>query len=88
MDDILEAVPEDKTILTYCTGGIRCRKTNAYIKQRKGFKNVVSLKHGIIGYQRWARSTEAESAFQGSNFIFNRSRFPRKDDGDTDVPEQ
>ena len=74
--------------MTYCTGGIRCRKTNAYIKQRKGFTNVVSLKHGIIGYERWAQAAGVESAFRGTNFIFNRSRFPSQEEGDGKNPEQ
>lgn len=53
LDRLLEDVPRDQTILTFCTGGIRCRKTNAYIRQKKGYENVISLKHGIIAYDRW-----------------------------------
>ena len=32
---------EDKNLLMYCTGGIRCEKASAYYKH-KGFKNVRS----------------------------------------------
>ena len=38
---------EDKKLLMYCTGGIRCEKASAYFKH-KGFKNVYQLEGGII----------------------------------------
>ena len=52
LDSILENRPKDVPILTYCTGGIRCIKTNAYIEQKLGFTNVNRLKGGIISYAR------------------------------------
>src|SRR5690606_39305339 len=42
---------EDKNLLMYCTGGIRCEKASAYFKH-KGFKNVYQLEGGIIEYAR------------------------------------
>lgn len=82
LDKVLDGVPADKPILTYCTGGIRCRKTNAYIKQKKGFANVVSLKHGIIGYNRWLNEKkpagEVQSVWVGENYIFDRSKLNNK----------
>ena len=38
--------------MTYCTGGIRCVKINAYLEQRLGFRNVHRLQGGIIAYAR------------------------------------
>lgn len=38
----------------FCTGGIRCVKVGAYLKQELGFEDVRRLEHGIIGYERWA----------------------------------
>ena len=38
---------EDKNIVMYCTGGIRCEKASAWYKHR-GFKNVHQLEGGII----------------------------------------
>ena len=42
---------EDKKLVMYCTGGIRCEKASAYYKH-KGFKNVFQLEGGIIEYTR------------------------------------
>ena len=33
----------------FCTGGIRCEKSTAYLKS-KGFKYVYHLKSGILNY--------------------------------------
>lgn len=52
LDEILENVPKDAPVMTYCTGGIRCVKINAYIEQKLGFKNVSRLKGGIVSYAR------------------------------------
>jgi UPF0176 protein len=40
---------KDKTIVTFCTGGIRCEKLTAYMKQ-EGFSNVKQLHGGILTY--------------------------------------
>ena len=42
---------EDKNIVMYCTGGIRCEKASAWFKHR-GFPNVHQLEGGIIKYAR------------------------------------
>ena len=39
-----------KTLLMYCTGGIRCEKASALLRS-KGFKNVYQLHGGIAAYQ-------------------------------------
>jgi UPF0176 protein len=39
----------DAPILTYCTGGIRCEKLTAYMKN-VGFSNVYQLHGGIVSY--------------------------------------
>ena len=59
IDNILKDKPKDTPILTFCTGGIRCIKTNAYITQKLGFENVNRLQGGIISY---ARELEASSS--------------------------
>ena len=48
---------EDKNLLMYCTGGIRCEKASAYFKH-KGFKNVFQLEGGIIEYARQVKEQE------------------------------
>jgi len=40
---------KDKTILTYCTGGVRCEKLTAYMLS-EGFEHVAQLHGGIITY--------------------------------------
>ncbi|TYR78618.1 rhodanese-related sulfurtransferase [Priestia megaterium] len=40
---------EDKKVLTYCTGGIRCEKFSGWLLQ-EGFKDVSQLHGGIVTY--------------------------------------
>lgn len=61
---------EDKNLLMYCTGGIRCEKASAYFKH-KGFKNVYQLEGGIIEYTRQIKAEGLESKFIGKNFVFD-----------------
>ena len=61
---------EDKNLLMYCTGGIRCEKASAYFKH-KGFKNVFQLEGGIIEYTRQIKEEKVESKFIGKNFVFD-----------------
>jgi UPF0176 protein len=61
---------EDKNVLMYCTGGIRCEKASAYFKH-KGFKNVFHLKGGIIQYAHEIKEQGIKSKFIGKNFVFD-----------------
>ena len=61
---------EDKNLLMYCTGGIRCEKASAFLKH-KGFKNVYQLEGGIIEYTRQIKAEGLESKFIGKNFVFD-----------------
>mgnify|MGYP001238450851 CR=1 FL=1 len=70
---------EDKNLLMYCTGGIRCEKASAYFKY-KGFKNVYQLKGGIIEYARQVKNQELENKFVGKNFVFDERRGERISD--------
>lgn len=53
LDELLVDIPKDQRVLTFCTGGIRCVKVNAYLKQKLGLHNIGRLKKGIIGYEQW-----------------------------------
>ncbi len=66
----LEAHKEDKNLLMYCTGGIRCEKASAFFKH-KGFKNVYQLEGGIIEYTRQIKEQKLPSKFIGKNFVFD-----------------
>lgn len=61
---------EDKKIVMYCTGGIRCEKASAYFKH-KGFKDVNHLHGGIIQYAKEIKEQGLESKFRGINFVFD-----------------
>ena len=61
---------EEKKILLYCTGGIRCEKASAYLKHH-GFKNVNQLYGGIIEYARQVKLRGLQSRFKGKNFVFD-----------------
>jgi UPF0176 protein len=61
---------EDKKILMYCTGGIRCEKASAYFRH-KGFKDVNHLRGGIIQYAKEVKEQHLESKFKGINFVFD-----------------
>ena len=66
----LQDFKEDKNLLMYCTGGIRCEKASAYFKHQ-GFKNVFQLEGGIIEYTRQIKEENIESKFIGKNFVFD-----------------
>ena len=67
---------EEKNILMYCTGGIRCEKASAYFKH-KGFKKVFQLEGGIIEYARQIKSEDLENKFLGKNFVFDERKGER-----------
>jgi len=64
---------EDKNLVMYCTGGIRCEKASAYFKH-KGFKKVYQLEGGIIEYARQVKNQGLENKFVGKNFVFDERR--------------
>lgn len=70
---------EDKKLVMYCTGGIRCEKASAYYKH-KGFKNVYQLEGGIIEYARQVKEQGLENKFYGKNFVFDHRRGERISD--------
>lgn len=70
INDQLQDHKEDKNLLMYCTGGIRCEKASAYFKHQ-GFKNVYQLEGGIIEYTRQIKEEGIKSKFIGKNFVFD-----------------
>lgn len=73
IEEELKSNKNDKNLLMYCTGGIRCEKASAYYKH-KGFKNVFQLEGGIIEYTRQVKSEGLENKFIGKNFVFDHRR--------------
>lgn len=79
IEDDLKDHKEDKNLVMYCTGGIRCEKASAYFKH-KGFKNVYQLEGGIIEYTRQVNDAQLENKFMGQNFVFDDRRAERISD--------
>ncbi len=67
---------KNKKLLLYCTGGIRCEKASAYLKN-EGFENVYQLYGGIINYAHEVRAKNLLSKFKGKNFVFDERRAER-----------
>ena len=57
-----------RKIAMYCTGGIRCEKSTAYLREL-GFDHVYHLKGGILNYLE--QVPENESLWQGECFVFD-----------------
>ena len=55
-------------IAMFCTGGIRCEKSTAYLKEQ-GFEEVYHLQGGILKYLE--EVPENESLWQGECFVFD-----------------
>lgn len=79
IEDQLKEHKEDKNLVMYCTGGIRCEKASAYYKH-KGFKNVYQMEGGIINYFRQVNEEGLENKFLGKNFVFDERRAERISD--------
>ena len=58
----------DKKVAMFCTGGIRCEKSTAYLKEQ-GFDEVYHLQGGILKYLE--EVPEAETMWQGECFVFD-----------------
>jgi UPF0176 protein len=58
----------NKKVAMFCTGGIRCEKSTAFLKQQ-GFEEVFHLEGGILKYLE--EVPEAETLWQGECFVFD-----------------
>ncbi len=57
---------KDKTVLTVCTGGVRCEKASGYLKT-KGFNDVYQLQDGIVTYME----KYPNKGFKGKLYVFD-----------------
>jgi UPF0176 protein len=60
---------KNKTVVTYCTGGIRCEKASAYMVER-GFNDVYQLNGGIVNFINQFPDTY----WEGGMFVFDERR--------------
>ncbi len=57
-----------KKVAMFCTGGIRCEKSTAYLKEQ-GFEDVYHLEGGVLKYLE--EVPEQETMWQGECFVFD-----------------
>ncbi len=69
-DHLAQWQAEHKTIAMYCTGGIRCEKTTAWLAD-KGVQ-VYQLEGGILNY--FKEIPDAEQDYEGTCFVFDERR--------------
>lgn len=58
-----------REVLMYCTGGIRCERASAYIKQNTDCQQVYQLKGGI---HKYLEELGPESLYEGKLFVFDK----------------
>lgn len=58
---------KEKDVVTYCTGGVRCEKASAYLREQ-GFKKVRQLHGGIHEYGEKVGG----KYFEGEMFVFDK----------------
>ena len=59
---------QHKKVAMFCSGGIRCEKSTAYLKEQ-GFEEVYHLKGGILKYLEVV--PEEQTLWQGECFVFD-----------------
>ncbi len=64
--DKLDPALKDKTVVVFCTGGIRCEKAAPYMQQQ-GFQHVYQLEGGILTYFEEC----GRAHYHGDCFVFD-----------------
>lgn len=68
LDRNLDEKNKEQPIAMFCTGGVRCEKSTALLKQ-KGYKNVYHLKGGILQYLEDTKNNKG--LWEGNCFVFD-----------------
>lgn len=68
---VVESLKEfkDTTVVTYCTGGIRCEKASAYMREQ-GFKDVYQMDGGILNFIL----KYPDTYWEGGMFVFDERK--------------
>ena len=74
---------EGKTVVSFCTGGIRCEKAALYMHER-GLQGVLQLEGGILGY--FEATQGAAPGWRGECFVFDERRTVAADLAPGDPP--
>lgn len=68
---------KDKQVLMFCTGGVRCERATAYLKEKGVAKEVYQIEGGIHRYAE----KYPDGHFRGKNYVFDgRIAVPVNDD--------
>ncbi|PZR70617.1 MAG: hypothetical protein DLM73_17450 [Chthoniobacterales bacterium] len=67
---------KEKQVLMYCTGGVRCEKASALLRQR-GFQHIYQLQGGIVSYQEQFGNEH----WLGECFVFDQRMTLRVEEG-------
>jgi UPF0176 protein len=67
LDVKMKSLSKSTSVAMFCTGGIRCEKGTAYLKQ-KGFKNIYQLRGGILSY---LSTNQNNNLWRGKCFLFD-----------------
>ena len=68
-DDLRAEIEGGKKVAMFCTGGIRCEKATAFLKQ-EGVEDVFHLKGGILKYLE--NVPRDQSLWEGDCFVFDQ----------------
>jgi UPF0176 protein len=61
-------IKHDQPVAMFCTGGIRCEKATALLRQR-GYRQVYHLEGGILGYLE--KTKNSQQNWQGTCYVFD-----------------
>jgi predicted sulfurtransferase len=66
-----QAKLQNKTVLMYCTGGVRCEKASAYMNSQMGesVKGIYQLQGGV---ERYLKQFPDGGHWRGKNFVFDK----------------
>ena len=81
--DAHRAELEGKTVVSFCTGGIRCEKAALYMRERE-LPEVLQLEGGILGY--FEATQGAAPGWRGECFVFDERRTVAADLAPGDPP--
>ncbi|KAJ3334571.1 thiosulfate sulfurtransferase (rhodanese)-like domain-containing protein 2, partial [Kappamyces sp. JEL0680] len=62
---------QNKTVYSYCTGGVRCETGAPLVAQMTRADTVYQLQGGIHNYLSWADANGVASLFDGVNYVFD-----------------
>ena len=48
----LDKINDDKQVILYCKSGVRSAKVVAFVEEKKGHKQIYSLKGGILAWKK------------------------------------